>query len=140
MAFRLLIDGLHEHLRAAGWTDVRPVYGFVLLACRNHPMTVTDVAALMGTTKQAASKLIDAMEEAGYVTRTSSATDGRQKAIGLSTRGHELLDVVEQSYQVLEDGWAKEIGRKSVDRMRADLLRVLLAANEGELPPVRPIS
>ena len=31
IAYRLLIDGLHERLRARGWTDVRPAFGFVLL-------------------------------------------------------------------------------------------------------------
>ena len=34
MAYRQLIDGLHERLPAVGFTDVRPSYGFVLLAVR----------------------------------------------------------------------------------------------------------
>ena len=36
IAYRLLIDGLHDRLQAQGWTDVRPAYGFVLLAARDH--------------------------------------------------------------------------------------------------------
>ena len=39
MAYRQLIDGLHERLRDQGWTDVRPAFGFVLLAARAGPIT-----------------------------------------------------------------------------------------------------
>lgn len=138
MAFRLLIDGLHHELHEAGWHDVRPAFGFVLLACRDHPTSAKEIAALMGTTKQAASKLIESMEDVGYVTRSASTVDGRGKAVELSVRGRDLLGVVEQSYRTLETQWATVIGEKSVERMRTDLLRVLLNANDNTLPPVRP--
>ena len=36
IGYRLLIDQLHDRLRALGWTDVRPAYGFVLLAARDQ--------------------------------------------------------------------------------------------------------
>jgi len=41
IAYRLLIDSLHDRLQAQGWTDVRPAYGFVLLAARDQPASVT---------------------------------------------------------------------------------------------------
>ena len=44
MAYRDLIDGLHERLRARGWHDVRPAFGFVLLAARDESTTVTAIA------------------------------------------------------------------------------------------------
>ena len=66
IAYRLLIDGLHDRLQAQGWTDVRPPYGFVLLAARDQPASVTGLASLMGMTKQAASKLVEAMVAGGY--------------------------------------------------------------------------
>ena len=92
----------------------------------------------MGTTKQAASKLIDTMEDLGYVTRSASAADGRAKEVELSVRGRKLLGVVERSYTALEEEWAGVIGARSVDRIRADMLKVLLHANNGTLPSVRP--
>ena len=54
MSFRTMIDELHARLGQRGWSDVRPAYGFVLLALRDGPTSAKDVAALMGTTKQAA--------------------------------------------------------------------------------------
>ncbi len=138
MAYRMQVDGLHDRLRAAGWTDVRPAFGFVLLAARDRPTTATELAELMGTSKQAASKVVDAMEAAGFVRRTASTVDGRQKAVELAARGRRLLGVVEGIYRDLEDEWAEAIGAGAVERLRRDLVAVLTRANDGRLPPVRP--
>src|SRR6266568_965987 len=81
IGYRLLIDRLHDRLRARGWTDVRPAFGFVLLAARDQPTSVSELAALMGTTKQAASKLVETMVAAGYVQRGVGAEDGRQRPV-----------------------------------------------------------
>jgi DNA-binding MarR family transcriptional regulator len=137
IGYRLLIDGLHDRLRARGWTDVRPAFGFVLLAARDQPTSVSELAEIMGTTKQAASKLIEAMVAAGYVQRGTDARDGRQRPVHLTPRGQELLRSVEQIYAELEQEWADVIGAAHVQRMRRDLVRVL--SRSGELPPVRPI-
>ena len=137
IAYRSLIDGLHEQLVANGWTDVRPAFGFVLLAARDGPTTSTELAALMGTTKQAASKLVDVMVDAGYVRRTAGREDARQRPVRLTARGTRLLAAVEQIYRELEAEWAAVIGTVALERLRHDLVRVLAGA-DGALPPVRP--
>jgi len=137
IAYRLLIDSLHDRLQAQGWTDVRPAFGFVLLAARDQPASVTGLASLMGTTKQAASKLVEAMVAGGYLTRGADPRDGRQRPVYLTARGRELLRSVERIYAELEAEWAGVIGAPHIQRMRRDLVRVL-AGPSGELPPVRP--
>jgi DNA-binding MarR family transcriptional regulator len=137
IAYRQMIDGLHARLPAAGFTDVRPSYGFVLLAVRNRPTTIVDLATLLGVTKQAASKLVGAMDDAGYVQRTTDANDARAKNIALAPRGVKLLKAVESIYSDLESEWAATIGEPAVTRMRSDLSRVLLVA-DGRLPEIRP--
>ena len=131
------MDGLHEELRARGWDDVRPSYGFVLLAARDTPITITALTTLLGTTKQATSKLVDNMEAAGYVRRATADRDGRQRPVHLTRRGAELLATVEEIYGELESAWAEAIGVKAVDRLRRDLVKVL-STDDGRLPPVRP--
>lgn len=138
IAYRSLVDGLHEELRARGWDDVRPAYGFVLLATRDAPTTVTGLTALLGTTKQATSKLVDNMEAAGYVRRVAADGDGRRRPVHLTGRGAELLATVEEIYGELESAWADAIGAKAVERLRRDLVEVLAATHGGQLPPVRP--
>ena len=138
IGYRQLIDGLHDQLQVRGWTDVRPAFGFVLLAARDQPTSVTELAEMMGTTKQAASKLVDAMVSGGYVRRGTDSHDGRQRPVTLTNRGEALLSAVEQVYAELEDDWAKLIGTSHLDRMRQDLMRVLADPANGQLPPVRP--
>ncbi len=137
MAYRHLVVGLHERLAARGWRDVRPQYGYVLLACRDRPTTSGELAGMLGVSKQAASKLIDAMEEGGYVRRSTGVDDARTRNVELLERGHQLLAAVEGIYGDLESEWATVIGERAVEQTRRNLTRVVLAAHDGTLPAIR---
>jgi DNA-binding MarR family transcriptional regulator len=138
LAYRQLVDGLHQRLREQGWDDVRPSYGFVLLALRDRESSVSDLATLLGVSKQATSKLLDQMAEGAYVTRESSTTDARRLAVALAPRGRDLLAAVERIYAELESEWASVVGAKEVERVRRSLTQVVLSANAGSFPEVRP--
>jgi DNA-binding MarR family transcriptional regulator len=138
MAYRQLIDRLHERLAEEGYTDVRPAFGYVLLAVRERPTTGADIALLLGVTKQAASKLIDAMEQGGYVRRQTHDEDARAKGIAITARGRRFLVAVESIYRDLEAEWAQVTSKKRVDALRDDLRIIVEAANDGQLPAIRP--
>jgi hypothetical protein len=59
--------------------------------------------------------------------------------VHLTPRGKDLLRAVEQIYAELEQEWAQVIGARDLQRMRRDLVRVLSDADDGALPPVRPV-
>lgn len=139
MAYRTLIDDLHQRLRDRGWQDVRPSFGFVLLAAREAPITAVDLAELMGVTKQAASKLAASMVDGGYLVQGADERDGRQRPFRLSVQGVRLLADVEAIYGELEAGWAEAIGERSLQRLRHDLTAAVKAAHGGNLPAVRPL-
>jgi DNA-binding MarR family transcriptional regulator len=138
MAYRQLIDGLHARLAEHGHRDVSPSFGYVLLAVRAGPTTGVAIAELLGVTKQAASKLIDAMEAGGYVVRAPHGDDARAKRIAITPRGRRFLVTVESIYDELEDEWARATSRKRVEKLRTDLRAVVEAAHGGKLPAVRP--
>ncbi len=138
MAARTLIDGLHERLVARGIKDVRPAFGYVLLATRDRATSGGEIATLMGMTKQAASKLVDTMVAAGLVVRRAHATDARKLEVALSAKGRRVLEVVESIYAELEAEWAEVIGRERVEALRRDLT-IVLEATHGSLPRVRPL-
>lgn len=138
MAFRSLIDGLHGRLAERGFGDIRPAYGFVLLACREGSLSVGDVAVLLGFTKQAASKLVDTMARDGYVRRVADENDARGRRVQLTAKGHRALLAVEAIYVELEGEWADVLGERRVEGLRKDLTTVLKAHNDGKLPAVRP--
>jgi DNA-binding MarR family transcriptional regulator len=138
IAYRQLITDLHAELARRGWTDVRPAYGFALLALREGPLSSSELGVLMGMTKQAASKLVEALLEAGYARRGETPGDGRVRPIELTDRGRELQETAEGIYTELENRWADVIGRGRLAALRADLVSVV-SADDGELPPVRPL-
>lgn len=138
MAYRYLVESLHERLRALGWDDVRPAFGFALLAAREAPTTTGELANLMGITKQAASKLAATMIEAGYLVQSADAEDGRRRPLVLSPRGARLLADVEDIYRDLEAEWTHVVGARDLKRLRSTLRTAIVSVHEGELPPVRP--
>jgi DNA-binding MarR family transcriptional regulator len=138
VAYRSLTVDLHTELRARGWADVRPAYGFVLLALQTAPTTSGELSDLLGITKQATSKIVQGMEEDGYLTRTVDGADGRQKPLVLTNRGRELVAAVEQIYGELEGRWAKVIGADEVERIRKALTAALTDGGRRELPAIRP--
>jgi DNA-binding MarR family transcriptional regulator len=138
LAYRQLIDALHVRLIERGWPDVREAYGFVLLAARDQAVTVTDVANLMGTTKQAASVLVAGMRDTGYLEADQRAADGRVRPLVLTARARELLGVVEDIYAELEAEWADGLGERRVETIRRDVAAALHAAHGDRLPVIRP--
>ena len=138
IAYRQLITDLHAELARRGWTDVRPAYGFALLALREGPLSSGELGVLMGMTKQASSKLVEALVDAGYARRGESIGDARVRPIELTDRGRDLQRTAERIYTELEDRWADVIGQDRLAALRADLISVT-SDEDGELPPVRPL-
>ena len=138
IAYRQLITDLHAELARRGWTDVRPAYGFALLALREGPLSSGELGVLMGMTKQASSKLVEALVDAGYARRGESIGDARVRPVELTDRGRDLQRTAERIYTELEDRWADVIGQDRLAALRADLISVT-SDEDGELPPVRPL-
>ena len=137
MAYRLLIDDLHRELAARGWTGVREAFGFVLLALRGGPISLRELVATLGTSKQAVSKLVDAMVGVGLVERVADPHDARAKDLQLTGRGRALLADVEEIYGELEAGWARTLGRAGSYGAPASFATIpSMSRSVG--PPVRP--
>ena len=102
-------------------------------------LAITQVATLMGMTKQAASKLAGSIMDAGYLERGASSSDSRERPLRLSSRGALLLADVEQIYEELEARWADAIGAAALSRMRRDLTTAVAASHDGRLPAIRPM-
>ena len=138
IAYRQLITDLHAELARRDWTDVRPAYGFALLALREGPLSSSELGVVMGMTKQASSKLVDALVKAGYARRGASTGDARVRPVELTDRGRELQATAEDIYRDLEGQWAQAIGDERLAALRADLVSVT-SDDHGVLPPVRPL-
>jgi len=140
LAFGGVVDELQRRLAALGYADVRPAHGFAFVRLTPDGATITELAAHLGVTKQAASHMIDDLEESGYVERRAHPTDGRGKVVALTTRGWACIAATEEIFADIERRWADLIGVERMEALRADLRRVVAGMHDGRAPQrLRPI-
>ncbi|MBA2393520.1 MAG: winged helix DNA-binding protein [Ktedonobacteraceae bacterium] len=134
LGFRTVIDDLHKQLTERGYNDVRPAHGFAFQRLAPSGATGNEVAEFLDITKQAASEMVDYLEQHGYVTRQPHPTDRRGKIITLTDRGWSCIRETEEILSHLEAEWATIIGKKRMEELRGDLRQLVTVANGGTLP------
>jgi DNA-binding MarR family transcriptional regulator len=138
MALTAVVDDLHDRLERRGWERTRPLWGFVLLALRDRPHSISQIGLLLGTTKQAAAKVVTGLEEAGLAARGTDPRDRRATTLRLTERGERFLADVERTYAEIESEWAAAIGERELVAVRTGLAAAIDAHHGGERPPIRP--
>ena len=140
LAFGAVVDELQRRLATLGYADVRPAHGFAFVRLTPDGATITALAAHLGITKQAASHMVDDLEERGYVERRAHPTDGRGKVVALTARGWACIAATEQIFADIERRWADLIGVERMEALRADLRRVVAGMHDGRSPQrLRPV-
>ncbi len=135
-----LIDEVHTRLAAAGFDDIRPAHGFAFQRLAPDGATGNDVAAHLGITKQAASTMLDYLEQHGYVERRADPRDGRGKLVVLTARGWACVEAAEVVFADVERRWAQDTGVDQIDALRMILRRIVAAAGADSLPlRLRPV-
>lgn len=120
-ATRRLAEELNLGLRAAGFDDLRAAHAPLFQAIEAEGTRLTDVAAAIGTTKQATGELVRYLEQRGYVDIGTSPSDRRAKLVYLTAKGWEAVaagDAVINAF----DAWLDErIGTDVVAQLRDTL-------------------
>ncbi len=109
-----IADHLRDALIASGIVEIRFSQLFVFARLERGPATIGDIAREMRFSHQAASTLVNQLEDAGLARRVPNPDDGRSRLVELTADGMRAL----------------RIGKASRD----DLLRRLRAqSSDGEL-------
>lgn len=124
-AARIVADRLGEAVEHAGVADMRTAFGFVIRALADDERTLTELADLLGVTKQAAIKVVDQMEALGYVERRPDPSDRRAKRLRLAPKAHDVRRVAMAASRRLERDLRADLGDDDVDAMRRVLIRLL---------------
>ncbi len=131
MAWSILVDDLHTELAKFGYDDIRPAHGFAFQLLAPNGATGNELAEHLGVTKQAASQMIDFLEEHGYVARRPHPTDRRGKLVLLTRKGWDCIQAVEATLAKVEDRWTEILGPERMKMLRADLRRLIVASQSG---------
>lgn len=132
-AANALIDGIHAGVVARGFDDSRPAHGFAFTRLAPDGATISDLAAHLNVTRQAASQLVDELEAKGYVERRTHPVDGRARLVVLTERGWACTRAAEQAAAEQARTWAGVLGEDRLRVLIADLARL---APPGRLRPV----
>ncbi|KUN00860.1 MarR family transcriptional regulator [Streptomyces yokosukanensis] len=127
-----LTQRIHEGVVARGFADLRPVHGFAFTRLAPGGATVTDLAAHLGVTKQAASQLVDEMVRKGYVERRPHPQDARARLVVLTERGWACTRAAEEAAAGVVRAWGDLLGEGEVRLWGERLARI---APHG---PIRP--
>jgi DNA-binding MarR family transcriptional regulator len=131
---RTMIDILHRQLAALGYDDVRPAHGFAFQRLAPDGATGNEMAEFLDITKQAASEMVDYLEQHGYVVRRPHPADRRGKLITLTDHGWRCIRETEAILSGLEAQWTAIIGAERMGELQSDLRQLIMAANGGMLP------
>ncbi|WP_333778684.1 MarR family winged helix-turn-helix transcriptional regulator [Streptomyces sp. IBSBF 3136] len=127
-----LTQRVNDGVVARGFTDVRPAHGFAFARLAPGGATVTELAAHLGVTKQAASQLVDEIVRKGYAERRPHPADARARLVVLTERGRECTRAAEAAAADVVGGWVELLGEGEVGALGERLLRL------APYGPVRP--
>jgi DNA-binding MarR family transcriptional regulator len=127
-----LTQRINDGVVARGFEGLRPAHGFAFARLAPDGATVTDLAAHLGVTKQAASQLVDEIVRKGYAERRPHPEDARARLIVLTERGWACTRAAEEAAADAVGAWVELLGEGEVRVLRDRLARI------APYGPVRP--
>ncbi|MEU9053777.1 MarR family winged helix-turn-helix transcriptional regulator [Streptomyces sp. NPDC048384] len=127
-----LTQRINDGVVARGFEGVRPAHGFAFARLAPDGATVTDLAAHLGVTKQAASQLVDEIVRKGYAERRPHPDDARARLVVLTERGWACTRAAEEAAAEAVRAWVGVLGESEVQALLRQLGRI---APHG---PIRP--
>ncbi|RKS77286.1 MarR family protein [Actinomadura pelletieri DSM 43383] len=124
LAFRMIVDEVHAELAVQGHPELRPMHGFVFQAIGPNGTTAVELGRRLGVSKQAAGKMVESLERAGYVERVADPSDARRKVVRLTARGVDSLTRSARIFERVRDDWVRRLGADRVRALERDLRQV----------------
>lgn len=119
-------ERLAERLRQAGFPEVRPSFGSVLVPLLEEDgLRMGELAARARLSKQAMTTLVRSVEDAGLVVREPDPTDRRAALVRLTERGRTFRPVAEQALLELDDRLRASLDEAELDRLAHALRKVV---------------
>lgn len=91
----------------------------------------TELARRAGITKQAVTKVLKELEEAGLVTRIQDQSDGRAQLVRFTESGVEYLLQIHAAIKSIEQEYEQLLGRAQLQQLRGSLSQLVYPSGEA---------
>lgn len=113
-----------EGLAEAGYDDLHPAHLNVLQHPAPRGVAPKELAARAGMSKQAMNQLIGSMERLDYLERRDDPGRPGGRLVWLTERGEAAVTLIAETIVGLETEWAKRVGSRRFEEMKATLRRL----------------
>jgi DNA-binding MarR family transcriptional regulator len=117
----------NEALAEQGYGDLRPMHLLVIERLFIFEARATELAEVIGLTKQATGQILDRMDELGYVQRVPDPSDGRAKVLQLTERGQRAAQTLRSIADENEERLLAALGQTRYRQLRAALGSLITA-------------
>ena len=118
---------LHDRFKAAGFADVRPSYGSILVPLfEQNGLRMTELARRSRLSKQTMTTMVRLLERDGFVERRPDPSDGRAALVFLTGRGRQLQPVAAAILGELERLVRGRLSVEAVDWLKQALRELML--------------
>jgi DNA-binding MarR family transcriptional regulator len=132
MLLRLLFRATHAmnaemaaRLRTRGYKRFQPTFTALLAHLDTEGTTISALARRAGTSRQAVSQLVQAIEEAGLVERSPNPADGRSIVVRHTDAGRQILLDALDVMSAIEADYAELTGGSDLAELKRLLARLL---------------
>jgi DNA-binding MarR family transcriptional regulator len=120
----LQTETMNELQQECGHGHLRLAFGPYISLLGLKGKRLTDLAQLLGISRQACNQAANQIEAAGYIARTADPCDGRAKQLVLTTRGLQLRDDGIRVIASLDEKFAGIAGARAIDDASKTLGRI----------------
>jgi DNA-binding MarR family transcriptional regulator len=128
LAARLMVaiqEELYARLAEAGHPQLTYLHGAVIAHLDEEGNRATELAIRSGRHKQVIGRLVDELEELGYVERRPEHADRRGKRIVPTRRGLEVMRLSDAVIKDIEEREARILGPNEYENFRRSLRHVV---------------
>src|SRR5262249_2254474 len=113
---------LRERFAAAGWAEVRPSYGAILVPLfEEDGLRMGELARRARLSKQTMTTMVRLLEREGLVRRESDPADGRATRVVLTAKAHRFAPVADETLAELGERARKRLGKRRLAALKRDL-------------------
>ena len=125
---------MRRALGNAGYRDI-PKNGLYLIggmALQEHGVPLGELVRELRVSKQAASKLVDALVAGGYLQRAADENDRRKLVVTLTRRGRAAAEVQAKAREQVDAELLARVGARAVSTTRSTLAALIDLGQPGE--------